>query len=171
MHQAVRYPLPEDRRVGWGRFPLEILLWALPWLVVVALWMAAWHAEWLAFLARPETVETPSRSCSSLLGAAWMLRISFRYRGRFEDASIGSLLEDVEVSQMRPRAVRLKGEILGRGVPGAFWSADLVLRDPTGILFILYRQAFRWPGSCSRSPRPKTTSAGRSRSRAGSGAA
>jgi heat shock protein HtpX len=76
-----------------------------------------------------------------VLGVAWILRVSYRYRGRFEDASVGSLLEDVEVSEMRPRAVRLKGEILGRGVPGAFWSADLVLRDSTGILFVLYRQS------------------------------
>ena len=42
---------------------------------------------------------------------------------------------------MRPRAVRLKGEIVGRGLPGAFWSADLVLRDATGIIFLLYRQS------------------------------
>ena len=140
MHQAVRYPLPEDRRIGWSRFPLEILLWALPWLVAGALWMARWHAEWLAFLARPETVESVQPFLLILLGVAWMLRISFRYHGRFEDASIGSLLEDVTVSQMRPRGVRLKGEILGRGEPGAFWSADPVLRDPTGILFVLYRQ-------------------------------
>jgi len=42
---------------------------------------------------------------------------------------------------MRPRAVRLKGEIVGRGVPGAFWSADLVLRDTSGIVFLLYRQS------------------------------
>ena len=42
---------------------------------------------------------------------------------------------------MRPRAVRLKGKILGRGMPGAFWSPDLVLRDSTGIMFILYRQS------------------------------
>ena len=70
-----------------------------------------------------------------------MLRVAFRYRGEFQDASIGALLEDLEVSQMRPRAVRLKGEIVGRGVPGAFWSADLVLRDASGIVFLLYRQS------------------------------
>jgi hypothetical protein len=41
---------------------------------------------------------------------------------------------------MRLRPVRLKGEIVGRGVPGAFWSPDLVLRDATGMIFMLYRQ-------------------------------
>lgn len=42
---------------------------------------------------------------------------------------------------MRTRAVRLKGEIVGRGVPGAFWSPDLVVRDSTGLLFVLYNQS------------------------------
>jgi len=50
-------------------------------------------------------------------------------------------MEDVEVSQMRPRAVRLEGTIVGFGVPGAFWCADLVMRDSTGILFVLYKQS------------------------------
>src|SRR5690349_846124 len=42
---------------------------------------------------------------------------------------------------MRPRAVRLEGEIIGNGVPGVFWCADLILRDATGMLFVLYRQS------------------------------
>jgi hypothetical protein len=50
-------------------------------------------------------------------------------------------MEDVEVSEMRPRAVRLEGTIVGFGLPGAFYCADLVLRDSTGILFVLYKQS------------------------------
>ena len=69
-----------------------------------------------------------------------MLRVLYRYHGQFEQTTVGRLLEDVQVSEMRPKAVRLEGEILGRGVPGAFWSPDLVLRDSTGMLFVLYRQ-------------------------------
>ncbi len=42
---------------------------------------------------------------------------------------------------MRPRAVRVEGEVVGLGVPGVFWCPDLVLRDATGMLFILYRQS------------------------------
>jgi heat shock protein HtpX len=140
MHQAVRYPLPEDRHINWNRFPLEIVLWATPWLCAAAFWAVRWHADWFAVLGAPEAVESAQPFLLILLGVTWILRISFRYHGKVEDASIGSLLEDVTVSQMRPRAVRLKGEILGRGEPGAFWSADLVLRDPTGILYVLYRQ-------------------------------
>jgi hypothetical protein len=75
------------------------------------------------------------------LGVTWFARILFRYRGEFRDTKVGTLLEDLEVSQMRPRAVRLQGEVVGRGEPGAFWSSDLVLRDHTGIIFLLYRSS------------------------------
>jgi heat shock protein HtpX len=141
LHQTVQYPLPEDRRIQWGRFPVEVLLWVMPWLSGAALATALWRPEWFAALGIGLAMETAKPLLLIVLGVAWILRISYRYRGRFEDAGVGSLLEDVEVSEMRPRAVRLKGEILGRGVPGAFWSADLVLRDSTGILFVLYRQS------------------------------
>jgi Zn-dependent protease with chaperone function len=140
MHQTVQYPLPADRRLRWGSFPLEFLLWATPWLGMVALVAAYKRPDWIAAaFGLGATRVMPLLLI--VLGASWILRILYRYRGTFKDAAVGALLEDVEVSEMRPRAVRLKGEILGRGVPGAFWSADLVLRDPTGILFILYRQS------------------------------
>jgi hypothetical protein len=42
---------------------------------------------------------------------------------------------------MRPIAVELRGEIVGNGVPGAFWSPDLVLRDESGMMFLLYRSS------------------------------
>jgi hypothetical protein len=80
-----------------------------------------------------------------VLGVTWFARILFRYRGTFEPAHVGRLLEDLEVSQMRPRAVSLKGKVVGRGEPGAFWSPDLVLRDETGIIYLLYRSSI--PGA------------------------
>jgi len=75
-----------------------------------------------------------------LAGATWILRTWYRYHGEFQNATIGTLIQDLDVSQMRARAVRLEGEIVGLGVPGVFWCPDLVLRDDTGMLFILYRQ-------------------------------
>ena len=138
-HQAVPYPLPEDQRIRWKGFPFEVLIWGTPWLATAALLTSFWLPEWFAFLEGGTATARPLLLI--VLGITWILRVSYRYRGRFEDASVGSLLEDVEVSQMRPRAVRLQGEIVGRGLPGAFWSPDLVLRDSTGILFILYQQS------------------------------
>jgi hypothetical protein len=42
---------------------------------------------------------------------------------------------------MRPKAVELRGEIVGNGYPGAFWSPDLVLKDETGLMFLLYQSS------------------------------
>jgi len=46
---------------------------------------------------------------------------------------------------MRPRAARLEGRILGFA-PGAFWCPDLVLRDATGLVYVLYRQSIPFAG-------------------------
>ena len=70
----------------------------------------------------------------TMLGTTWMLRIAYRYRGEFKLSPIDSLIADTEVSQMRPRAVELRGEIVGNGVPGAFWSPDFVMRDASGMV-------------------------------------
>jgi Zn-dependent protease with chaperone function len=138
-HQTVQYPLPTDQPIHWGTFPVEFLVWAVPLLSIAILLWGWWLREWLAKVG----IALPAKTVPILLivsGLGWLLRVAYRYRGTVENASVLSLLEDTEVSQMRPRAVRLHGEILGRGVPGVFWSPDLVLRDSTGIVFLLYRQ-------------------------------
>ena len=53
---------------------------------------------------------------------------------------ISSLLRKVKVSGVRGVPCRIKGKIIGRGVPGLIWSEDFVLQDDTGIMFLDYRQ-------------------------------
>lgn len=130
-HQPVSHPLPAGEPLRWAEFPLEALLWAAPWMgfaVLIAL---------RAFVPKP-VVFAPSLVVFT--GVAWALRIWFRYYGAPRPATIRELMEDVTVSEMRPRAVRLEGTIVGFGVPGAFWCPDLVLRDSTGLVYVLYRQ-------------------------------
>ncbi len=138
-HQAPLYPLPTDQRIHWGTFPIQLFVWGLPLLSIATLAAAAWVPEWFSYFG----IVLPAATKPVLLmvsGMGWLLRVAYRYRGKFQNESVSTLLEDVDVSQMQPRAVRLQGEILGRGVPGVFWSPDLVLRDATGIIFVLYRQ-------------------------------
>jgi len=140
MHQTSRYELPQNQSARWGTFPLDFDVWAAPALCIGVLLAIWWFPGAFAFLG----ITLPPKAQPFLLmvaGVTWITRVAYRYRGKFQDAAIGTLLEDVEVSQMRPRAVLLKGKILGRGEPGAFWSPDLVLRDASGIMFILYRQS------------------------------
>lgn len=140
MHTAVEYPLPEDRRMRWGAFPLEFVLWAAPFIPTAALLFEVVFHRFIRLLG----FSVPANYTAWMLIAAgllWALRIAFRYHGKFESRHIQDLLEDLGVSQMRPRAVELHGEILGNGVPGAFWSPDLVMSDGSGLMFLLYRSS------------------------------
>jgi hypothetical protein len=128
---------------------MEAALWAAPWVCGVATVVAAlinralgsWDSVGQWFAAHGVAL-SPSLPAALMLltGVTWALRTWLRYYGSFQPATIADLMTDVDVSQMRTRAVRLEGTMVGFGVPGAFWCADLVLRDPTGMLFVLYKQ-------------------------------
>ena len=144
MHQEIKYPLPEaqasDRELRFTLFPFEFALWLAPWACAFLLFFDGRFAS-VAALVHLRMVHLSHPWLLIALGVTWMLRISYRYRGEFKAARIGSLIEDTEVSQMRPRAVELRGEIVGNGVPGAFWSPDFVMRDESGMVFLLYRSS------------------------------
>ena len=143
MHQPIAYPLPdgmEGRKIRWGAFPIEFFFWIAPFVCTAALLFESFFRRTLLTFG----VHLPHQLTPWLLiavGTTWAMRIAFRYRGTFEPKNIGQLLEDLDVSQMTPRAVELRGEIIGNGIPGAFWSADLVMQDESGQMFLLYRSS------------------------------
>jgi len=140
LHQPVNYPLPEDARVRWTGFPLEFLFWFAP----LAAGFVLISSFWLHRPLERMGFRFPDHFVAWLLvtlGVTWVARILFRYEGTFVRSRVTELLDDLGVSQMRSRAVILEGEIVGHGIPGAFWSPDLVLRDKTGYMFLLYRSS------------------------------
>jgi heat shock protein HtpX len=140
LHQSVAYPLPQDVRVQWSRFPVEFLFWLAP----LACGFVLISSLWLRRSLHDFGISLPHNFVAWLLlalGVSWAARIAFRYSGTFTRAKVTDLLDDLSVSQMRPRAVELEGEVIGHGVPGAFWSPDLVLNDETGMIFLLYRSS------------------------------
>jgi heat shock protein HtpX len=75
---------------------------------------------------------------------AW-LKLRFSYRHDFaESRSVSSLISEVKVSQVRSIPCTLEGKIIGRGIPGLFYSEDLVLQDSTGFIVVDYRQPLRF---------------------------
>lgn len=50
------------------------------------------------------------------------------------------MVGEVEVSAVRTVPGCLRGRIVGRGVPGLFYSSDLVLHDGTGYMLLEYSQ-------------------------------
>jgi heat shock protein HtpX len=138
--QGTPFELPVGGRVNWTEFAWDLVVWALPAIGVAAVLLPWIFRRELAAAG----YELPSALFPFLLvalGTTWAAKIMYRYQGECKPARVAELLEDMEASQMRSRAVTLRGEIVGNGVPGAFWSADLVLRDETGLMFLLYRSS------------------------------
>ncbi|HTW79332.1 MAG TPA: M48 family metalloprotease [Terracidiphilus sp.] len=138
--QAEVYPLPQDVRVNWVGFPVEFLVWAAPMACGFLLFTWGWIGKDLRKLGYvPPQHLLPWLVIA--MGVTWAFRIGYRYRGVFKRSQVRELIDDLGVSQMRPRAVEIEGEVIGHGVPGAFWSPDLVLRDDSGMMFLLYRSS------------------------------
>lgn len=77
----------------------------------------------------------------ALAALASIFKTNFAYRrDYFPYASVAALLHKVKVSGIRPVPCTLTGRIIGKGVPGLIWSEDFVVQDPTGIMFLDYRQ-------------------------------
>jgi Zn-dependent protease with chaperone function/Zn-finger nucleic acid-binding protein len=78
------------------------------------------------------------------IGIGSFIKTRLVYRGdHFAPLCVTGLLHKVKVSNVRPVPARLRGTIIGKGVPGLIWSEDFVMRDATGILFLDYRQPLR----------------------------
>lgn len=74
-------------------------------------------------------------------GITYFIKILFTYKSNyFPEMNISSLLKIIKVSGIRPVPCKVKGKIIGKGVPGLIWSEDFVLQDKTGIIFLDFRQ-------------------------------
>ncbi|MFC6646007.1 zinc metalloprotease HtpX [Granulicella cerasi] len=139
-NQPVQYPLPATNGMRWIGFPIEFAIWSAPLVLGFLLVSYFWVARSLEKMGLNLPVHLVGWMLISM-GITWAIKIMYRYRGNFTPAKVETLLEDLDVSQMRSRAVVLEGEVIGHGNPGAFWSPDLVLRDDTGMMFLLYRSS------------------------------
>jgi heat shock protein HtpX len=79
------------------------------------------------------------------ISAAWWMKRWFSYNHDFsQHRTVVSLVDEVKVSAVRSIPCTIEGEIIGRGVPGLFYSDDLVLQDSSGFLIADYRQPIRF---------------------------
>ncbi|WP_432408473.1 zinc metalloprotease HtpX [Wukongibacter sp. M2B1] len=79
----------------------------------------------------------------SLLGVCILAKYYYSYRKGDKEYKIYDLLLREDASPVKGIPGILKGKIIGKGIPGLFYSEDFVLDDGTGIMFIDYRQPLR----------------------------
>jgi heat shock protein HtpX len=122
-----------------GNLALELLIWALPWLLATGGLVAGIVA--VGVTRHPGFFGLPLLAG----GLGLLAQVAYSYPGaksaiQGPPRTVESLVGEINVSQITPVPCAVQGEIIGRGAPGLFWSKDLVLRDATGFVTLLYRQ-------------------------------
>ena len=132
---------PKDLRVAFLR---DLLITFLPWIGVVLGLLVVGPRQLFTDPEGPwEALWRHGANFGPLLclgGLGWILRLAFSYKSDCEPRTVASLMAEWDVSRIKPIPGTLKGVVIGRGVPGLFWSKDLVIQDETGFMVLLYQQ-------------------------------
>jgi Zn-dependent protease with chaperone function len=124
----------EKTETYWDDFLVDVLM--------SKLWMFAIPLALLAFLY--VNIIVALGVFLFFLGILLLISYTtFKYPHRFKEAKVKDLLVDVKASPVRGRPVRLQGKIIGRGVPGLYFSEDLKMDDKTGLILLDYHQVSR----------------------------
>ncbi|MGV9173633.1 MAG: zinc metalloprotease HtpX [Promethearchaeia archaeon] len=78
-----------------------------------------------------------------IIGFGFIIRTQFMYKSGYEPMKIRKLVSQVKASPIRAIPAYVEGVIVGRGVPGYYFSEDLYLDDGTGIMYIDYQFGIR----------------------------
>ena len=137
---AYDLPEPEDRPESyWDEFLVDILVSQLPLIglalgALAALGLGLWRQPWVGGIG----------AALFGLGMGLFARVRFTHpRGEFRPTQVATLVQEVKVSQIRSIPCELQGTIIGRGIPGLYWSKDLVIQDESGFIRLDYRQPLR----------------------------
>jgi hypothetical protein len=78
-----------------------------------------------------------------IIAFGFIAKTQFRYRSGFAPTNILNLVTNVKVSPIRCVPAIVEGKIIGRGIPGYYFSEDLYFQDDTGLMYIDYRFGLR----------------------------
>ncbi|HYF84172.1 MAG TPA: zinc metalloprotease HtpX [Clostridia bacterium] len=78
-----------------------------------------------------------------LLGAALLIKFYYSYGKDYQEYKLKELLSNEDASPVKGIPAVIEGKVIGRGIPGYFFSEDLVIDDGTAIMLIDYRQPHR----------------------------
>lgn len=133
---VVRFNLTKPESY-WDEFFVDLFYLAAPFIGAL-----------IGFLAGGATTDSDTAIAAAFtgLGIGMFMRTVYSYRNPsgFLPVKVSSLTKIIKVSGVRAVPVRLKGKIIGKGVPGHIMSEDLVLQDETGFIFLDYRQPLKF---------------------------
>lgn len=74
-----------------------------------------------------------------LIGFGYIARTQFMYRSGFEPMKVVDLMTKVKASPIRCIPAIIEGKVIGKGIPGYYFSDDIYFQDETGLLYVDYR--------------------------------
>ncbi len=75
-----------------------------------------------------------------IIGFMSIIKTRYMYKGGFEDKTVLDLVTNIKVSPIRTVPAFLEGKIVGKGIPGYYFSEDMILQDKAGnLMFVDYR--------------------------------
>lgn len=132
----------------WDEFLWDIFIKTLPTLVFIALLglTIVWIFD-LAFVGFNVPFLAPVYANMwlvwaigfYLIGFMSILKTGYMYKGGFEDKTVLDLVTNVKVSPVRTVPAFIEGKIVGKGIPGYYFSEDMYFQDDTGLMYVDYR--------------------------------
>jgi len=162
MSQVIREGRNLNKRKLYGNFALDVVMFWADWLglglglllglliVIVRLRSPSMLGATIA--AEPMILRSLIGMAFSTIisliligfGAGTLLKMVFMYPD-FKQApatDVLTLMSDPYASPLRGRAIKLSGEVIGRGDAGYRFGSDLKMQDPTGMIFLRYSSRF-----------------------------
>lgn len=142
----------------WDEFLVDLfLMYIAPALVfILPGTIAIFYAFGLSQYTSNNWVWIGLGSGFALAGLLWVWRTRIKFPQLGEELPLISIMGAVtdvsddgyaEASPFRGKPIHLQGTIIGRGQPGYYFSEDVVLQDPSGIITLDYNPLFgfmRW---------------------------
>lgn len=142
----------------WDEFLVDLfLMYIAPALVFILPGMIAiFYAFGLSQFTSNNWMWIGVGSGFALAGLLWVWRTRIKFPRLSEELPLISIMGAVtdvlddgyaEASPFRGKPIHLQGTIIGRGQPGYYFSEDVVLQDPSGIITLDYNPLFgfmRW---------------------------
>ncbi|MHA2280446.1 MAG: zinc metalloprotease HtpX [Promethearchaeota archaeon] len=129
----------------WDQFLGDILMKSFPTLIFLAL--LGFTITWLFSLANIISVGFLNTQNILLMwaigfyliGFASIIKTRYMYKSGFASFYVVDLVTNVKVSPIRTVPAILEGKIVGKGIPGYYFSEDMYFQDDTGLIYVDYR--------------------------------
>ena len=129
----------------WDQFLWDIFMKALPTLIFLAL--VGITIAWLFSIAELITISFLNPKTMLLLwavgfyiiGFGSIIKTKYMYKSGFVAKRVVDLVTNVKASPMRAVPAIVEGTIVGRGIPGYYFSEDMYFQDDTGLMYVDYR--------------------------------